>query len=247
MRVPAVSLLRSSTAGYWSCDPFRDREDLRKCRLRLGRGLSDSERASVFPMPEASKHGSRRLRSAATTPPDLESPIQSIPQGSQPRRFRVDARRSLCLHADMSSYLGLHYHLVFSTRDREPWITTALRPKLHEYLGGIVRGLGGEPHGVGGTTDHVHLLVSLKSTHCLADFMRELKKASSVWMHDVGGWRGFAWQEGYCALTVSPSGRDGVRAYIARQEEHHRTKTFREELEEFLAKAEISHDERHLK
>jgi REP element-mobilizing transposase RayT len=145
----------------------------------------------------------------------------------------------------MSSYLGLHYHLIFSTKNREPWITPDLRPKLHEYLGGTVRGLGGEPHGIGGVADHVHLLVSLKSTHCLADFMRELKKAATLWMQDTGNRRAFAWQDGYCALSVSPSGRNGVRAYIARQEEHHRVKTFREELAEFLHKAEIPYEERH--
>jgi REP element-mobilizing transposase RayT len=82
----------------------------------------------------------------------------------------------------MSTYLDLHYHLIFSTKNRDPSIPFSTLPRLHEYLGGIARRLGGEPRGIGGTPDHVHLLVSLKSTHCLAEFMRELKKASSQWM-----------------------------------------------------------------
>jgi len=110
----------------------------------------------------------------------------------------------------------------------------------------LANGLGGEPRGIGGTPDHVHLLVSLKSTHCLAEFMRELKKASSQWMHDTIKPRSFAWQEGYCAITVSPSGRNAVREYIANQEEHHRTKTFQEELVTFLEKAGVAYDERYL-
>jgi Transposase IS200 like len=79
-----------------------------------------------------------------------------------------------------STYLSLHYHLVFSTKNREPFIAPDWRARPHEYLGGTVAGLGGFPQGTGGVDDHVHLLVGLKATHALADFMRELKKASSV-------------------------------------------------------------------
>jgi putative transposase len=147
----------------------------------------------------------------------------------------------------MSTYLGLHYHLIFSTKEREPSIVPSLRPRLHEYLGGLVRGLEGQAQGIGGTSDHVHLLVSLKATHRLSDFMRELKKSSSLWMHQEGEQKRFSWQEGYCALTVSPSGRRGVRDYIANQETHHRVRGFREELVEFLNKAGVPYEESYLK
>ena len=99
---------------------------------------------------------------------------------------------------------------------------------------------------VGGTIDHVHLLVGLKATHCLADFMRELKKASSVWVHDEMKLARFAWQEGYAAFTVSASARKTVREYISRQEEHHRGRSFREELIEMLGKAGVQYDARYL-
>ena len=145
-----------------------------------------------------------------------------------------------------STYLSLHYHLVFSTKNRETIIAPEWRARLHDYLGGTIRGLGGFPEGVGGVADHVHLLVGLKATHCLADVMRELKKASSTWVHEEIGLRSFAWQEGYAAFTVSATSRDGVRHYIANQEEHHRVKSFREELIEMLNKAGIEYDPKYL-
>ena len=145
-----------------------------------------------------------------------------------------------------STYTSLHYHLIFATKEREPWIAPAWRAQLHAYLGGTARGLGAAPQGVGGVADHLHLLVALKATHCLADFMRELKKASSTWVQETIGLASFHWQEGYAAFTVSASAREAVRAYIAGQEEHHRVKSFREELVAFLQKSGAAYDERYL-
>lgn len=126
-----------------------------------------------------------------------------------------------------STYTHLLYHLIFATKHREPLITENFRTDLHEYLGGTVRGLGAVPQGVGGVADHVHHLVWLSATHCLADFMRELKRCSSLWIAERNGNRDFKWQEGYAAFSVSASTRESVREYIARQEEHHRKKTSR--------------------
>ncbi len=145
-----------------------------------------------------------------------------------------------------STHTCLLYHLIFATKNREPVISPEWRDRLHEYLGGSVRGLGGIPQGVGGVADHVHLLVSLKPTHCLSDFMRELKKASSIWVTDSQHAPAFRWQEGYAAFSVSASARSSVQEYVAHQEEHHRKKTFREELIEFLQKSGIDYDERYL-
>jgi len=74
---------------------------------------------------------------------------------------------------------------------------------------------------VGGVSDHVHLLIGLRATHRLADVLRELKAVSSGWVHKEIGVRGFAWQEGYGAFTVSASQREAVRHYIEQQVEHH--------------------------
>ena len=146
-----------------------------------------------------------------------------------------------------STYLSLHYHIVFGTKDRMPLIDTSWRPSLHEYLGGTINGLGGVPQAVGGVADHVHLLVGLKSTHCLADFVRDLKKSATNWVHetiDNGG--KFSWQNGYAAFSVSAPSREAVREYIAKQEEHHRTKTFRDEWVAMLDRAGIDYDPRFL-
>jgi REP element-mobilizing transposase RayT len=143
-----------------------------------------------------------------------------------------------------STYHSLHYHFVCSTKERRPLIRE-WRPQLHEYVGGTVRGLGGVPLKVGGVEDHIHLLVGLKPTHCLADFAREWKKASSVWAaqhHD----RDFAWQEGYSVFAVSVSLLETVSGYIERQQEHHRRMTFEEELKRFLEKHGIPYDPKYL-
>jgi REP element-mobilizing transposase RayT len=99
---------------------------------------------------------------------------------------------------------------------------------------------------VGGIADHVHLLVGLKTTHCLADVMRTLKGDSSRWMHDEMRMPKFEWQEGYGAFTVSASNVAAVREYVRNQEQHHRKRSFQDEYREFLAKHEIEFDERYL-
>ncbi len=144
-----------------------------------------------------------------------------------------------------STHTSLHYHLVFATKNREALISSEWRDELHSYLGGIVKGLDAFPQGIGGIADHVHLLVSLKATTCLSDFMRELKKSSSSWIRETKC-PGFHWQEGYAAFTVSASARESVQDYIANQEEHHKVKSFREELVEFLEKSGVSYDPQYL-
>ncbi len=144
----------------------------------------------------------------------------------------------------VSTYLSLRYHLIFATKDRQPIIASIWRENLHRYLGGIVKNLEGNAHKVGGTDDHVHLLVELRATHALADFMRNLKRASSSWVHTEVPLETFAWQEGYAAITVSPSALDEVRRYIENQEEHHRARDSREELRLLLERAGIQFDER---
>jgi REP element-mobilizing transposase RayT len=145
-----------------------------------------------------------------------------------------------------SSYVSLHYHIVFSTKNRLRLIHSRWRSRLHEYLGGTACGLGGDPRSIGGTDDHVHLLVSLESTHDIASFLRELKKASSVWANG-NHCRDFAWQEGYAAFTVSASLVDRVRRYVESQESHHGKQTFIQELQSLLDKHGVEYDPKYLK
>ena len=145
-----------------------------------------------------------------------------------------------------STHLSLHYHLVFSTKDRTSLIVPAWRERLHAFLGGIVNQLDGIPTAIGGVADHVHLLIGLRATHCLADVLREIKWVSSGWVHDEIGERTFQWQEGYGAFTVSAPQCGAVRDYIARQEEHHRARTFQEEYLDFLRRGTVEYDDRYL-
>jgi len=145
-----------------------------------------------------------------------------------------------------STHLSLHYHLIFATKGRLPMMAPSWREEMHAYLGGVLRHMDAIPQCVGGVADHIHILAGLKATHCLADVMRDMKRASSEWVHDTIGDRAFAWQEGYGAFTVSASMREEVRQYIERQPEHHRTRTFREEYIEFLQKSGVEFDESHL-
>ncbi len=145
-----------------------------------------------------------------------------------------------------STHASLHYHLVFSTKNRETWLAPETRVRLHEYMGGVVRGLGGYPHAVGGTADHVHVAVGLKPTHRLSDVMRELKSETSRWLHEEMRLGGFAWQEGYGAFTYGARDMEKVRAYVLKQAEHHRVKTFQEEYVEMLKRGLAEYDERYL-
>ena len=101
-----------------------------------------------------------------------------------------------------STHLSLHYHLVFSTKNREAWFSAGQRARLHRYLGGILRGMEAVPHAIGGTADHVHVFTGLRATHRLSDVMRELKADSSAWIHREMGLPGFQWQEGYGGFTI---------------------------------------------
>ena len=144
-----------------------------------------------------------------------------------------------------STFFSLHYHLIFSTKERFPLIHTAWRPRLHSCMGGVIRGMNGVAEIVGGVADHVHLLTSLRPVHCIADVMRELKKESTNWVKGNFDSR-FSWQEGYSAFSVSPTNTDSVKRYIADQEKHHAKRSFADELRECLEQAGIKFDEKYL-
>ena len=126
-------------------------------------------------------------------------------------------------------------------------ITTDVQGRLYEYIGGIVRGLGGISLGINGMDDHVHLLTKLRPDKAVSDVLRDLKANSSGWMHDVfPELKDFSWQRGYGAFTVSASQVEKVREYIAKQEEHHRKQDFRDEFIGLLRKNGVEFNERYL-
>jgi putative transposase len=145
------------------------------------------------------------------------------------------------------TYANLLTHIIFSTKDRSPFIDAQLASALHLYLGGIIRELNGTALAINGPTDHVHLLLALPPNLALSEAMRVLKTNSSRWVHEQ--WpqrRAFAWQTGYGAFSVSQSNADQVCAYIADQEEHHRLVSFQEEFLAFLKRHGIAYDERYI-
>lgn len=146
-----------------------------------------------------------------------------------------------------SSYCNLLYHIVFSTKGREPWLTTAIRSRAHHYLGGAIRSENGIALIVNGTVDHIHILAKLRQDKAVSKLIGELKANSSGWISQtLSGCRGFAWQEGYGAFTVSDSMIPKVYRYIERQEAHHRRVSFIEELKVLLRAHRLPFDERYL-
>ena len=145
-----------------------------------------------------------------------------------------------------STHLSLHYHLVFSTKNRIPFIRTEWRPDLHAYLGGIVNGINGVPVAIGGVEDHAHLLIGLRAIHRLDYVVRDVKAGSSGWIHDEIRVKQFEWQSGYLGVTVSPSQIERVRRYILNQEKHHRRQSFQDEYLELLKLSAIEYDEQYV-
>jgi REP-associated tyrosine transposase len=145
------------------------------------------------------------------------------------------------------SFASLHCHVIFSTKHRQPWLDAEWRPRLFEYMGGIMRNHKCSMIAAGGMPGHVHLLVSLSREISVAEVTRLVKANSSGWVHEnLPALGEFAWQAGYGAFAVSFSQLDVVKQYIARQEEHHQTKTFQEEFIEFLERHGIEYDLRYL-
>jgi putative transposase len=144
-----------------------------------------------------------------------------------------------------STFYSLHYHVVFSTKERRPLIRSGWRGLLQQYLGGTVRGLGGVAETIGGVEDHVHLLASWRTSNAPADFVRELKKASSVWVAEKYDPL-FAWQEGYAIFSVSWTHLPVLRRYIANQEAHHQRVGFVDELKRLFEKNGVKYEPRYL-
>ena len=143
----------------------------------------------------------------------------------------------------MHTFTRTLVHIVWSTQDRECVLSAEIRERLWPYLGGIARENGIKAFAIGGVSDHVHLLVSLPPTLALSKAVQLLKGNSSKWLHKTyPKLLNVAWQEGYAAFSIGASGIDDTIAYIRNQEEHHRTRTFREEVELFLRRNGVEYD-----
>jgi REP element-mobilizing transposase RayT len=138
-------------------------------------------------------------------------------------------------------------HLVFSTKNRHPWLRVEIENELTKYIAGTCRELVSPTHKIGAFDDHVHIACSLGRTISISKLVEEIKTGSSKWIKTKGNaFNGFAWQNGYGAFSIGQSQLDDLRGYIANQREHHRKKSFQEEFRELLSRYEIEYDERYV-
>ena len=138
-------------------------------------------------------------------------------------------------------------HVIFSTKNREPLITPEIEPELFAYIGGILKNNESRLLDAGGTADHVHLLISQSKNVALSALMKDVKKDSSSWIKTKGNiYRNFHWQDGYGGFSIGRSDLPRLKQYLANQKEHHRKRSFQEELIQFLDEYGIDYDERYL-
>ena len=140
-----------------------------------------------------------------------------------------------------------YVHIIFSTKNRHPFIKQEYEEELFKYLGGVCNALNCAPIQVGGYLDHVHILCLLNKNITIVKLLEELKTDSSKWMKKRSNeLRNFYWQDGYGAFSVNPSQVETVVAYIKKQQEHHKAKSFQDEYRAFLKKYKVEFNEEYV-
>lgn len=147
----------------------------------------------------------------------------------------------------MSTHQQLLYHIVFSTKNRKPFLKDGFREEVFAYMAATAKEIGGFALKVGGYYDHAHLLVRVPAKIAISSFVGRLKASTSKHLNDTSGFlQKFGWQDGYGAFTVSLSRKDRVSAYIENQVQHHATESFEQEYVRLLEKHEIEYDPEYL-
>jgi REP element-mobilizing transposase RayT len=146
-----------------------------------------------------------------------------------------------------NTYTSLHYHVIFSTKNREPWLVPNIEQRIWQIIGGVARSHKMTALQVGGVEDHIHALITAPPTIAPSQIAQYLKGGSTRLINEEFMlMRGFGWQDGYGAFTVSKSKIPEVISYIQNQREHHRKQSFQEEYLRFLRENGIDYDERFL-
>ena len=141
----------------------------------------------------------------------------------------------------------VYVHIIFSTKNREIYLDENIEASMHEYLGGICRGLGCNPIRIGGCKDHVHILCLLSRKIAQMKLVEEIKKQSSKWIKTKDkAYSNFYWQDGYGIFSINPTETDKVVDYIRNQHDHHKHKSFQDEFRAFLKKYKVDYDERYV-
>jgi len=190
-----------------------------------------------------------RLKCGISTPKGLYIPAQGNALGNLCNNPALKGRdigneRRPQMAQSLSKIL---LHVVFSTKNREPWIEESLQSGLHAYLAGACRAVGSEALRIGGTENHAHIACTLPRTLTVSQLLEEIKKSSSQWMKKQdGGNQRFAWQAGYGAFSLGQSQLPALITYIDNQREHHRVRSFDDELRDLLQRYGVAHDEKYL-
>ena len=146
-----------------------------------------------------------------------------------------------------NTYSQITIHAVFAVKYRQNFIGKDWRDDLHRYISGIITNKGAKSLAVGGWQDHLHILFGMPVTTSIAAFVGAVKANSSKWINEQQLVKTkFEWQEGYAAFSYAKSQRDIVINYIINQEEHHRTKTFKEEYLKMLGDFDIAYEDKYL-
>ena len=141
----------------------------------------------------------------------------------------------------------IYVHIIFSVKNREPLIQDTIKDELFNYLGGICKNLECNPIQVGGYRDHVHILCILSKKVTLVKLLEDIKSSSSKWIKTKGEmFSNFYWQSGYGAFSVNPTEIEVVKNYILNQEDHHKTKSFKNEYRAFLKKYDVQYNEEYV-
>lgn len=145
------------------------------------------------------------------------------------------------------SLASMLIHIIFSTKNREDLISSAIEAELYAYIGGILSNKQSKLIAAGGTANHLHLLISLNKNIALSALVGDIKRNSSRWIKTKDAiFLKFEWQDGYGAFSIGQSSVETVKRYIANQKAHHKAKTFENEIRGFFDKYEIEYDERYL-
>jgi REP element-mobilizing transposase RayT len=209
--------------------------------------VADSSVMSITPQsPKGPTHPSRASSPKALKGLNQQHRVKTLCQSGTQHPQALKGRNQKKPKPTMAQSLSKTYlHITFGTKNRHPFIDDAIQQELWTYLGGIYKALNCNPIRVGGYRDHIHICCLMSKTITQSQLVKSIKTESSKWMK-TKGYEKFYWQDGYSIFSVNPSEIDRVVDYIEGQREHHRHKTFQEELLAFLNKYGVDYDERYL-
>lgn len=147
----------------------------------------------------------------------------------------------------MSTYTQILYQIVFGTKHHQKTLAADKRDDLFRYIAGILKNKKCHLYRINGVEDHLHIVTHLHPSVALADLVKDIKLASSEFIKNGKLFPNFGgWQDGYGAFTYSIEAKDRLIEYVKNQQEHHRVKTYREEVIELLKEHGVEYDERYL-